>query len=80
MSTTYIDNIKFWVSMLVLISTISMSWGFTRADVSNLRDDVMEIRNEIVPRTEMNEIIRRLDDAVLRLEGNVAKMEVGDKN
>lgn len=71
-----IENfLKIWIPTIVLIATMGVTWGYTKADVNNIRTDVIELQAELVPRTEMEEMMKRLDNGIDRLEQSVIRLE-----
>ncbi len=69
------DFAKGWLPIIILALGLAVSWGRTGNSLENIKEDVVNLQEEMVPRSELDLIIERFDDAVDRLEANVDKLE-----
>lgn len=70
------EFIKIWMPILVMILTVTFTWGYTKSEIANVKKDVVAIEQEMVPRSELTEVFKRFDKALDRLEAQITRIEI----
>lgn len=74
-------TIKNWIAIIAIILSMGVTWGYTKANIDNIQQDLIELEEKVVPRQEMYEVIKRIDQSTVRLETAVSDLDKKiDKN